>query len=159
MEFTLASFHRPTARISHITLSPEELGEGQLKGQILLDVPENVKTTHEYLLEESQDVLVAPYEFSISDDVGRHDISLRITGTDPKFSLAPEGASEEVESPTYRFQLPTIETFRLTQRFLQQGLTEELIAEIRENYDQRRSPFLEFALTQTGEKHRRRSSQ
>lgn len=143
MEFTLASFHRPDNRVSYITLSPKGLGEGQLKGQISLDVSENAKTV-QYVLKESQDVLVAPYEFAINDDGKSHDISLRITGTDPKFSLVPEGVSEEVESPAYRFQLPTIETFRLTQLFLQEGLTEELIAEIRENYDQRRSPFLKF---------------
>lgn len=144
MEFTLTSFRRATKSVGQMKISPERLAQGELEGTISLEVPEEGNLVYEYILDNAQDVLVDPYVFAVNNSDEEHEISIRITGPDPKFSLKPGDVPKETELPTYRFYLPTIEELNYTQRFVKRGLTDGLKEEIEANYDHNRSPFLGF---------------
>jgi hypothetical protein len=69
---------------------------------------------------------------------------VRITGEDPYLKFGPDQADSDDEFPIYQFDLPNLTTVEFCLRFLDDGLTDQLISEIRSTYDARRSPFYRF---------------
>lgn len=143
MTFISASFDRETGGSAKLRLSPEELSEGRLSGEIQIQNPDEIELPATFLLTNSRDILVNPYEIRINSKQRETiKISIKITGPNPKFKFETHDP-HRLEYPfNFAFNLQDTETLRLSQEFHDQGVTEELLEEIEDKYKGARSPFL-----------------
>jgi hypothetical protein len=144
MTLVSTSFHSVSGCKGRLSFSQEELDSGRFSGQTELAIPENNEGPVRFAVEEIEDIYIAPYEVTVGPESQGQEMSVRITGTDPYFTFSPDQANFGNEFPIYRFELPDLTTVKYCLRFLEDGLTDRLISEIRGTYDTRRSPFYGF---------------
>lgn len=144
MTFTNTAYHTNTGCKGQLSFSPEELVSGRFSGQAELALPEADERTVRFSVDEIEDVHIAPYEIVVGPGSQSKEVSFRITGKEPYITFSSDQNDSDEEFPIYRFDLPDLTTIELCLQFLEEGLTDSLLFEIRERYDSGRSPLHRF---------------
>lgn len=115
-------------------LIPTELETGQLRGILDIETPQPVSESFVYEISECRDIMVTPFEVETGPAGGSSEIRIKVTGHKPKFVLEP-ATDTRVDLPRYSLFLPPLEVLPFYEQVLEEGLTDTLVADLMDVYD------------------------
>ena len=115
-------------------LIPTELETGKLRGILDIETPQPVSESFVYEISECRDIMVTPFEVETGPGAGSSEIRIKVIGHKPKFVLEP-ATDARVDLPRYSLFLPPLEVLPFYEQVLEQGLTDTLVADLMDVYN------------------------
>ena len=131
-------------KVGKIEFSPDQIKKGKFNGEVKIDPPDQSTGQYTYSVEDSQHILIAPFDLDFSSPDEKAKIDIRITGPDPYVVFQSEQSASNGYLIEQRFNFAELSAIKLCMQFLKDGLSKSIVSDIYDMYDSNRSPFHGF---------------